>query len=563
MANKNVIVEGLGKVTLSDTDFKTSGGQADIYVKGKTVYKIYHDAKKMIPTRKIEELTAIADPNVLKPEHIIYDTKNVPIGYTMEYKDNTHALCKLFTRSFKDRNNVSNEMINCLLEAMHGTISNVHSANCLIVDLNELNVLASAKFDTPFFIDVDSYETPHFKADAIMESIRDRTIKNQQWNVNSDWYSYAILAFQMWIGIHPYKGGHPDYSPGDWQLRMERGVSVFDKAATMPKACNELTVIPAPFREWFKTLFVKNLRCPPPSFSDLNSVVIPISIPTIQHIINALFEVNKVLELTENINSVFNFMGVNYLVGTNNIYKNEVKLPLDINGADNILFCESGDISPIVATLRDNKVTFSSEMGIKVGEIMAKSMMYRNGCIYSVFNGNITENSFTKMGSRTVQMPRHAGGILDNATQVLDGVMFQNLLGKMHITLPYEKGKMCIMHIKELDGRRLLDAACRGNICIVMTEKNGIYTRFYLTFNQLYTQYSIRQEENVPYSAINMALMNNGICIVANDANVEVFKGSGIRVVDNPPFDSNDTLYNIGGTLHFVEGNKLNSVKMK
>ena len=563
MASKTIIVEGVGKVTLADTDFLTSGGQADIYVKGDVVYKLYQDAAKMIPTRKIDELRTITDVNVLKPEHIIYDTKNKPIGYTMEYKKNTHPICKLFTKSFKDRNNISNDMVNDFLEKMMETIKNVHAAKCLIVDLNELNVLSSSKFKTPYFIDVDSYQTPNFKADAIMDSIRDRTIKNQQWNENSDWYSFAILAFQMWIGIHPYKGGHPDYSPSDWQERMEKGVSVFAKGATLPKACNDFAVIPPPFLDWFKTLFVKNQRCMPPSFADINGLVIPVAAPTIQHVISALFDVVRVLEVPENISSVFNFMGVNYIVGTNNLYKDTTKLPVDISGADNVLFCESGDISPVVAIQRDNKITFSMDSGVKVGEIMAKGMMYRNGCIYTIFNGSITENAFTRMGNRVVQMPRHAGGVLDNATKVFDGVMFQNLLGKMHITLPYEKGKMCIMHIKELDGRRLLDAACRGNICIVMTEKNGIYTRFYLTYNQLFTQYSIRQEDNVPYSAINMALMSNGVCVLANDANVELFKGGGVKTIDNPPFDSNDMLFNIGGTLHFVEGNKLNSARMK
>lgn len=560
---KNVIVEGMGKITLADNDFLTSGGQADIYVKGDNVFKIYHDATRMIPTKKIEELQLITDVNVLKPDHIIYDSKNQPIGYTMEYKKNTHPICKLFTKAFKDRNNVSNDMINDFLEKMMGTINNVHSAKCLIVDLNELNVLSSSKFKTPYFIDVDSYETPNFKADAIMESIRDRLIKNQKWNENSDWYSFAILAFQMWIGIHPYKGTHPDYAPGDWQLRMEKGISVFEKGVSLPKACNDFSVIPLPFLSWFKDLFVRNMRCPPPSFSDINNLVIPVSAPTIQHLISALFEVNRVLEIPENITSVFNFMGVNYLAGTTKLYKDTAPLPVDISGSDNVLFCESGDISPVVAIQKNDKVTFSMDSGVKLGEIMGKGMMYRNGCIYTIFNGNMTENSFSRLGGRIVHMPRYAGGVLDNATQVFDGVMFQNLLGKMHITLPYEKGKLCILHIKELDGRRLLDAACRGNICIVMTEKKGIYTRFYLTFNQLFNQYSVRQEDNVPYANINMALMQNGVCILANDANVEIFKGSSVRLIDNPPFDSNDSLYVIGGGLHFVEGNKLNTARMK
>ena len=62
-----------------------------------------------------------------------------------------------------------------------------------------------------------------------MMSIRDPLTPKNGFNKLTDWYSYAIVTFQMYIGIHPFKGIHPDYKPKDLELRMKDGASVFDK----------------------------------------------------------------------------------------------------------------------------------------------------------------------------------------------------------------------------------------------------------------------------------------------------------------------------------------------
>jgi hypothetical protein len=79
-------------VNLTQKNFKASGGEADIYVNGNTVYKICHPGK-MIPLRKIQELKTLANDLIIVPQEIIVDEHNVEVGYTMKYVSSSIVLC--------------------------------------------------------------------------------------------------------------------------------------------------------------------------------------------------------------------------------------------------------------------------------------------------------------------------------------------------------------------------------------------------------------------------------------------------------------------------------------
>ena len=55
-----------------------------------------------------------------------------------------------------------------------------------------------------------------------MDSVRDRHAAG--WNEGTDWFSFALVSFQMFVGIHPYKGKHPALKTLD--ERMAQNVSV-------------------------------------------------------------------------------------------------------------------------------------------------------------------------------------------------------------------------------------------------------------------------------------------------------------------------------------------------
>jgi tRNA A-37 threonylcarbamoyl transferase component Bud32 len=182
-----VFIKGKGHhVELGSNEYISQGGQGKVYAKGNLVYKIYHDASNVIPEAKMQELSVLSDPSVIKPEDILCNSKNKVVGYTMRFVADTHPLCKLFTKSFKQRENISSDQILKLVQRMQDTVQHIHSNDILVVDLNEMNFLVSSKFDEAYFIDVDSYQTKSFPATVLMESVRDRHAKG--FTELTDWF---------------------------------------------------------------------------------------------------------------------------------------------------------------------------------------------------------------------------------------------------------------------------------------------------------------------------------------------------------------------------------------
>jgi len=186
--------------------------------------------------------------------------------------------------------------------------------------------------------------------------IRDRTIKKQQWNKDSDWYSFAILTFQMWIGIHPFRGKHPDFKPAEWTKRMDKNISVFDSKVTLPKTCYDLSVIPKSHLGWFQDIFINGARCAPPKMGNNLNIAINAEFKFI--VVNDSFEIQEVETCKECIERVFNFVGVNYIIGNDYIYKGNSPLPINLENVDETLMCESEGVEPIVCLRSDSLVRF-------------------------------------------------------------------------------------------------------------------------------------------------------------------------------------------------------------
>jgi len=552
-------VKNQGKISLTDKNYIGAGGEANIYTKNKTAYKIYHDSVKMIPVAKMQELSTISAANVLNPQNVIYNSKNKPVGYTMAFKKNTHPLCKLFTKSFKNNNNISGQDITKLITEIQKTIEKIHKEGFLIVDLNEMNIIVSPTFKTPYFIDVDSYQTKSYKATAIMESIRDPLIKKNGFTEFSDWFAFAVLSMQLYINIHPYKGRHPDYKPNEWIKRMGDGVSVFNKNVSLPRVCNDFSVIPKAHLNWFKDVFIKNNRSIPPYADSITVLVIA---PSTFIKSNEGFDTNLIIEYDENILSAFNFIGVNYVVTKSKIYKENKPLPVNIDGYKTLL-CESTNMSLVICKLKDNILVFEEVNGQQISSTVASDMMYKDSVIYSLSDGKIWEHTFIEFGNKILHKPRVACNALENATKIFDGVIFQDLIGKCHITLPYEKGKCLFKPIKELNGYRILEAKAEGNICGIMTERKGVYYRFVLIFNDNFTTYIINKTGDVSFAPIRLTVLPNGVCIMIYDSKVRIFKGDKGKFINNPPFDSSMSLFNNSGNVCFIDKNKIYSAKVK
>jgi len=561
--DKNLkIVVNKRTFNLTQSNYKSAGGEGSIYVKDGIGYKIYHEHKKAIHPNKIQELRALSYlKNVLAPLDVVYDyDSGKPVGFTMNFLDNVQFFCKLFTKSFRDRNNISQKMIVEIVKFMQKTLIEIHNHKILVVDYNEMNFLIDNAFKIVYHIDVDSYQTPSYPATALMESIRDRTSKNKFTEL-TDWFSFGIIAFQLYIGTHPFKGRHPKYSPKEIaRLKMmDDDISVFHKDVTLPPNCQDFSAIPKPHLEWFKKVFLNGERCIPPFADQIAAVAI------VQKIIfgNEHFLVEKDFEFLADIKDVKFFNGTRYVITEKGIFINKRQV-YSFVGSEKAELCNVVGSDPVIAKKAGDKLIFETLEKNELGTLLADGFMELNGFVYSAFNGTLIENSCTKFGSKVV----HSTAVVCNifhSRKMFKGVVIQDILGECWVAIPWKQETCINMRIKEMDKFRIIDAKYENRFCVVIGERHGEYKRFVICFNEQHTEYNIRTEDNADLDDINFTVKENGICImIIRDEKVEAFfNNSKIKVIENPPFDSSMELYNGEGKVFFANKKILYSVGLK
>ena len=101
------------------------------------------------------------------------------------------------------------------------------------------------------------------------------------------------------------------------------------------------------------------------------------------------------------------------------------------------------------------------------------------------------------------------------------------------------------------------------HICAIIAEKKSVYYRFVLILNNTYTSYTLNRFDDVTYAPINFTVLPNEVCIMVADSDVQIFKGGQVKVISNPPFNSDTKLFNASGAVFFIEKDKIYSVNMK
>lgn len=144
------------------------------------------------------------------------------------------------------------------------------------------------------------------------------------------------------------------------------------------------------------------------------------------------------------------------------------------------------------------------------------------------------------------------------------------MMGTCWMAIPYMPATCANIHVKELDGWRVLDAAYessyKSGFCIVLAEKLGKYSRFTIYFRiDDFNKYNIREDKGIDLDIVNFTVLPNGLCVtVINDMRVEAsFDNQKIKVVENPPFDSSMKLFHELSKVIFVSRRKLHSVRLK
>jgi hypothetical protein len=549
------------EVNLDKRNFLAKGGEGEVYSKGGVVYKVCEPGK-MIPEQKFKELAVLDEPHIIRPEDILVDTKGVDVGYTMKLVPDAYTLCQLFTKAFRTRNNVTPDMVLKLVRQMQATTGFIHSKKVLLVDLNELNFLLDAPLENVFFIDVNSYQTPSYPATAIMESIRDRHCNNK-FTEGTDWFSFAVVTFQMFIGIHPYKGNHPKFTDKNTAMdgRMKANISVLNPDVTYPKAvCQPLSVIPDVYLKWYEAVLDRGMRVPPP-FDLVAKLAVITTVKTIKGSNN--FDIELLRELDEEIvgyrysqgTEVVLCQGCAYVNGRRVALAHPVQIgflgatPLAVwtdHGTLNIQNILTGDKIPI--TCNAEKVFTSGDR------------------VYVLLGGNVLELTFTGLGSKVLAGTTVVGTYIPQSTKVFEGCLIQTLFDATIASIFPNSRENRQIAIKELNGLQVVDARYHNRLLgIITVDRTGKYARHTLRFAADWS-YEIRTVSDVSVPSLNFVGLPTGIGVLMNEQeNVEIFRVDhpSVKEIDDPVTEGDMILTARDSQVMFFQGKKLYSIKVR
>jgi hypothetical protein len=545
------------KVRLTQAEFKAQGGEGAVYVKDGTAYKIYADPAKMIPMAKIGELSALTLPDILRPLDVLTDARRVLVGYTMPSVAEAFVLCQTFPKAFREREGLSPDLALQLIRRLHEGVRHVHNQGILIVDLNEMNFLVDAQFEHVYFIDVDSYQTPSFGATALMESVRDRHAT--AWSEGTDWFSFAVVSFQMFTGIHPYKGKHPALKTLD--ERMKHNVSVLNPDVSVPAACLSFGVIPSSWRDWYRAVFECGLRVPPPS--DFSTVIV-LPMQTTRQLGSGLLSVSRQREF---LGAIVSFaQGIT--VTTEGVYIGDRRCAEAAPGMQ-IGLTPQGRRA-ILARLENGNVTlFDLTQGQALPcDIPGEQLISTAGRLYVKSGAALREIDFLETPHQILPHTKTVGTVLENATQLFEDVALQSLLGAWYASLLPKRGHCYQVRLPELDGAQVLDAKLQGGVLMVIAARAGRYEKWTFRFDTDFTEYDVRAVPDLAAPSLNFVVLDHGVCLHLTEGDeLELFParkgGAGRKIITDPALGGDCLLLKDGAQALFASGGTLFRFSMK
>lgn len=569
-------IRGKGTVSLAQTDFICQGGEGKVYGKGDTAYKIYDDPKKRIPEAKIAELNRISHDRVIRPADVLLDARGRYVGFTMAWIRNCVPLARLFTTDFRNRNGISDEDTRAFIAAAIEAVRAVHRAGCLMVDGNEFNYLVdAAAYRTPYLIDVNSYQTPSFPATAIMSSIRDPHAAG--FSELTDWFSFAVVACQLYAGVHPFKGKHPDYTRKKLgadllKRRMVDNVSIFNPNVSLPPAARNLDRIPSNFRDWFVALFEKGRRAPPP---DAPGAAAPPA-RTARRVVHATpyFDIRKLKTFKTDILAHRVVYGVPATRTRSRLHIGDAAFSA---GPETEVVFTPRSLAPILARIRDGRLVFGDVPGrpgrVRGANLAASEIMVVENTLWARNGGDLTELAVVDLaGGDALMAVKSTWGIMAHASTVLDGLLYQSVLGKPYLVVPLPgtdgPSRCVVRHVPELTGYRVVQGRYENCVCMLLAHGPDGYRRFVFIFDAAHAGYACRIEDEVEGGRINFTVLDNGVVVGATDSGaMEIFRNrpteNRVEIVRDPALGFDMTLCRDGAAARFFRGNTLYAIRRK
>lgn len=559
-------------IKLSPNDFLASGGEGEVYKKGNQLFKIYTNKLSFDLEEKVSLLSKLKHSSVIAPLSVIYDEQQHPIGFNMNYIKG-EPLVKTFTNDWRNQENFTFDDTVRLVERLREITQFAHNNKALIVDGNELNYLV--QHDKPFIIDVDSWQIGRFKATAIMNSIRD--FSKSDFSDLTDWFSWAVITFQIFAGIHPYKGKHPDFKMGELEARVKQHVSVFNKETRVPQATRDFSTIPRSLKEWYISVFEEGKRSVPPLVmvgARADFTIATKQFRTVQTGTTSSLTFAKVMDFPLSIISVFP-CGI-VLLKDAGVYDSSGQKLAQLRSTK--VQIVSAPISGYLAISEDHGITDIQEITVTPGRgpfkvpltLTCQKVFRKENRVFVASGNNLTEVLFRRFSplDNAMAMTGKSWSILENSTMFFKGIGVMNALKAMYMILPVGESGCSILRIQELDGHVPIDAVFDGNLISVIAmpihNKGVDAVKFEITLSDDYSSYSVWSGKTDLSSELNIVVKNNVGITIVNDNELSVFstKGGAIQRISDKNISTDMKLSMFKGHVHFAHGNSLWKLSM-
>ena len=339
---------------------------------------------------------------------------------------------------------------------------------------------------------------------------------------------------------------------------MDLGVSVFDKDVTLPKSCQDFSVIPKKHLDWYKAVFVKGERSVPP-YPD----AVIISAATGKVVTSqGKFIVELIKDYGSTIQKVYFFDNVRYVITGAGVYRgDDLLFSFTKAGRSHLEMVPVFGEGPLICNFASGRLEIHDLKKNLIDTLSAEAVFGANDLVYSVNNGELVESSFERLG-RIIHRAQVVSGICPSY-KIFPGIVVQDDFMKCHLAIPYGGGLCANVLVQELNGYRVIDAKHEGQVSVLVAEKGGNFWRYILCFDKNFYSYTVWKEQLNGFVAVNYVGLPNGLCLLADEDKMVLFRDEkNKKEMKNSPVDASTRLYHHGMDVYFVDGDNLYRIKM-
>ena len=551
-------------IYLNPSEYVTSGGEGAIYLKKNEVFKVYTgDEDRAYLEEKVGLLQAFLpyDSTIVCPREILYDDAGRVMGYTMPYVKG-EPLVRFFTNDYRMKNGYDELKTIRTVEVMRNIVRAAHMHHAVMVDANEMNYLMVSGHK-PVVIDVDSWQIGRFKATVIMPSIRDHHTKD--FCADSDWFSWAVVTFQLFTGIHPYKGRHPKYKPFDFLQRMKDNVSVFNPDTHLPASARDFGLIPKGLKDWYVEVFENKARLAPPDNFDSILPTKVIHRTMIQS--SGSLRMDKLRDYTVPIRNVFHNGIVQLMNGAVMRGQKLVLMLSQVDGVksvdDDVALAAQAGNGPLLYHIGPGNLATAVPCPLTSERILCK-----DNRIFLVHAGGITELArIGKMGSKFVVSPGSMWSFNPLSTTFGEGAAVYDALGRPFVVMPIGDAGCVIQKCPELEGKVPIEVkGVKGFFCCLAKDRHGQNHKVEVMYDEATGEVIRSWTGPTDENELNFAMNSRGIVVaIIEDGKLIAFSPKDGRTIsiDNPNISTDMKLYGMNGDIVFTRHNELWQLSMK